>query len=192
MLRPRVYTYKITFSEVPYFYWGAHKEKKHGEAYLGSPVTHKWAWEFYTPVIQVLEFFDTWEEAQQVEERLIKPFLDHPFCLNEHCSGKISLEKRRQGGVTCVEKNRNNKTGLHGMSKQQLSEAAKKARALTSKEQYRENGLKLSHEERVRRGKITTSQRWKCLVTGHISTAPALSNYQKKRGISTHLRERIL
>ena len=187
----RIYTYKVTFQEVPYFYWGAHKEKKHGELYLGSPVTHAWVWDFYTPSIQVLEFFDTWEEAQQVEERLIRPYLDNPLCLNEHCSGKISLEQRRKGGLSCVEKHRKNKTGLHGMSRQQLSEAAKKARALTSKEQYRENNLKLPREARVLGGKVTTSQRWRCLRTGYETTAPALSNYQKKRGIPTHLRERV-
>jgi len=35
------------------------------------------------------------------------------------------------------------------------------------------------------------SQRWKCLVTGHISNSGGLSAYQKKRGIDTTQRERV-
>ena len=45
----------------------------------------------------------------------------------------------------------------------------------------------LTPEERSKlskkNGKITTSQRWKCLVTGHISTPGGLSNHQKGLGI---------
>ena len=40
-------------------------------------------------------------------------------------------------------------------------------------------------------GLSTSSQRWRCLQTGHISTPGALTNYQRKRGISTSLRERV-
>jgi hypothetical protein len=48
-MQSRIYTYKITFEEVPYYYWGSHKEKRYNEYYMGSPVTHKWCWDFYTP-----------------------------------------------------------------------------------------------------------------------------------------------
>ena len=51
---PRIYTYKITFEEVPYYYYGVHKEKRFNEEYWGSPHTNKWAWEFYTPKKQIL------------------------------------------------------------------------------------------------------------------------------------------
>jgi hypothetical protein len=40
-------------------------------------------------------------------------------------------------------------------------------------------------------GKITSSQKWKCLVTGHVSSPGALSNYQKSRGIDTNQRIRV-
>lgn len=159
---------------------------------MGSPVTHSWMWDFYTPKVEILQFFESWEDAQQIEERVIKKFLNNPLCLNEHCGGKISLAQRRKGGLTSASRNRREKTGLHGMTKDELSLAAKKARANTTSEQYRENSLKLSLEERVRRGKITTSQRWRCLKTGYVTTAPALSNYQKKRNIDTSFRERVL
>ena len=39
--------------------------------------------------------------------------------------------------------------------------------------------------------KTQHSQRYKCLVTGYISTPCGLSNYQKKRGIDTKLRVKI-
>jgi hypothetical protein len=102
MTTPRIYTYKVTFEEIPYWYWGVHKEKKFGERYSGSPVTHKWVWEFYSPVVQILELFpntsEGWVEAQKVEKRLIKPDLNNPFCLNEGCNGFFSLDASSRGG----------------------------------------------------------------------------------------------
>jgi len=103
IMQPRIYTYKITFEEVPYWYWGVHKEKKFGEPYLGTPVTHMWMWEFYTPRIQILEFFpytsDGWKEARLVEDRLIRQDLNNPLCLNEHYGGIMSLEICSAGGL---------------------------------------------------------------------------------------------
>ena len=101
-MKPRIYTYKITFEETPYWYWGVHKEKKLGELYLGSPVTHKWMWEFYTPRVQILELFpytnEGWKEANLVEDRLIWPDLNNPFCLNEACGTYLSIESHKLGG----------------------------------------------------------------------------------------------
>lgn len=100
---PRIYIYKITFEEVLYYYYGVHKEKKFGEYYMGSPTTHKWCWELYTPKKQILQFFDFtdegWIEAQDVETRLIKPFYNNDkWCLNESCGGKTSLKVLRKNG----------------------------------------------------------------------------------------------
>jgi hypothetical protein len=103
MKSPRIYTYRVTFEEVPYWYWGVHKEKRFGEIYLGSPVTHQWMWEFYTPEIQILEFFEDWEEALRIEKSLIKPDLNNPLCLNEHCGGYLSIESCKKGGSKAVE-----------------------------------------------------------------------------------------
>lgn len=108
IMQPRIYTYKITFEEVPYWYWGVHKEKKFGETYLGTPVTHRWMWEFYTPKIQILEFFpftgDGWKEANLIEDRIIKPDLNNPLCLNESCGALVSLEAARRGGKIAAAK----------------------------------------------------------------------------------------
>jgi hypothetical protein len=100
-MQPRIYTYKVTFEEIPNWYWGAHKEKKYGEPYLGSPTTHAWRWGFYTPYLEILELFpytdEGWDDACRVEKRCIKPDLNNPLCLNENAGGYMSLEALRGG-----------------------------------------------------------------------------------------------
>jgi hypothetical protein len=107
---PRIYIYKITFEEVPYYYYGVHKEKKFDEYYMGTPITHKWCWDFYTPKKQILQLFDFtdegWIESQEVEKRLIKPVYNtDKWCLNEHCGGLISLEVLSKAGKLNTGKN---------------------------------------------------------------------------------------
>ena len=101
-MQPRIYTYKITFEEIPHWYWGVHKEKRFGERYLGTPVTHKWMWSFYTPEIQILELFPFteagWKQACETEDRLILPDLNKFLCLNERCGPKSSLLSCANGG----------------------------------------------------------------------------------------------
>lgn len=101
---PRIYTYKITFEEVPYYYYGVHKEKKYNEFYMGTPYTHKWVWEYYSPKKQILQLFDYtdegWLEAQEVEKRMIQPVYNNDkLCLNENCGGAISLDVCRKSGL---------------------------------------------------------------------------------------------
>lgn len=125
-MQPRIYTYKVTFEEVPYWYWGIHKEEKFGEVYLGSPCTHKWVWEFYTPRVQVLEVFDYseqgWKEAQKLEKRLIKPDLNKELCLNEGCGCTPSLKACRKGGTIAGRGNAINKTGVCGRTREKMRE----------------------------------------------------------------------
>ena len=136
-LKSRIYIYKITFEEIPDWYWGVHKEREFKEFYMGSPVTHAWKWDFYTPHLQILEVFpytdEGWKEALEVENRCIIPDLNNPLCLNEHCGGYVSLEARRRGGHSSVIKNRREKRGLHGMSKEELGAAARKGNEKTNK-----------------------------------------------------------
>ena len=108
-MQPRIYTYKITFEEVPYYYYGSHIERKYDEYYMGSPVTNKWCWKFYTPKKQILELFDTREQANNIENRLIKPVLNDPNCLNENCGGMIPTNMCRKGIETQIK----NKIGLY-------------------------------------------------------------------------------
>lgn len=217
---PRIYTYKITFEEVPYYYYGVHKEKYFDEEYWGTPVTHKWCWELYTPKKQILELFEFsdegWLEAQQIERKLIKPaFNTDKWCLNEVCGGVISFSTLSKGGKTGGTTNAKNKTGVCGRNKEKMLEDAKKGgkkvvelgmgiHAL-SPEQRKENSRKSgkmqyenklgihgrSREEMIEHGKKTASQRWECLETAFIANPGNLTQYQRKRGIDTSRRKRI-
>ena len=125
---PRIYIYKITFEEVLYYYYGVHKERKYNEYYMGSPVTHKWCWDFYTPKKQILEVFpftdNGWMEAQEVEKRIIKLVYDtDKWCLNENVGGQISLNVCRKNGNNT----KNNKSGIFSLSKEDWSKNSKKA-----------------------------------------------------------------
>jgi hypothetical protein len=98
MSSPRIYTYKITFPDQGWWYWGVHKEKEYGEEYWGSPATHREKWKWFEFEKQILEFFDTWDEAVRVERRLVKPDLNNPLCLNEGAGRAYSLETMAKGG----------------------------------------------------------------------------------------------
>lgn len=135
---PRIYIYKITFEEVQYYYYGVHKEKRFGEYYMGSPKTHKWAWKFYTPKKQILQFFEFSDagyiEAQEVENRLIKPFYNtDKWCLNEACGGIISLEVCRQASKNVPKEQRSKAgqkcyelgVGIHALTKEERIQNSK-------------------------------------------------------------------
>jgi hypothetical protein len=251
---PRIYLYKITFEEVPYYYYGVHKERKYNEYYMGSPYTHKWVWDFYTSKKQILQFFDFtdegWIEAQKVEKRVIAPFYTTDrWCLNESCGGKISLqvliengkkmgkingkrhkengtgffslsiEQRIENGKKRGNERKVQKNGVCGRSKEKMSEdgkkGAQKAKELgvgvhsLTLEQKKEAGRKggkrsaiknkeskigifsLTQEQLSENAKKANSQKWRCLETGYITNAGALSAYQKARNIDTSKRVRV-
>jgi len=122
MYSPRIYTYKITFEEVPYYYYGMHEEKVYDEPYWGSPVTNKWCWNFYTPKKQILEVFSTREDAYKVEMRLIKSVLNvDKWCLNMNCGGIISREIYVKTGTMTYELG----IGIHAQSPKERKEVAK-------------------------------------------------------------------
>jgi hypothetical protein len=120
---PRIYTYKITFEEVPYYYYGMHQEKVYGEKYWGSPITNKWCWNFYTPKKQILETFDSRYEAYEVEKRLIKPVINDKLCLNAHVGGYVSIDVYRKVG----NKNKELGLGIHSFTKKKRIEVSKRA-----------------------------------------------------------------
>jgi hypothetical protein len=148
---PRIYLYKITFEEVPYYYYGVHKEKKFDEEYWGTPHTNKWCWQLYTPKKQILQFFDFtdegWIKAQEIETRLIKPFFNNDeWCLNESCGGVISLEVKRQIGRNHKE----NKTAIFALTPEQRSENGKV---------YGKKSGKIAYEMKVGVHNLTPEQR---------------------------------
>ena len=220
-MRPRIYTYKITFMDTPYYYYGVHKEKRFNEHYMGSPKTHKWCWELYEPEKQILEFFEYSDEgytkAQETEKQLIKPvFNADKWCLNESCGGMISLEILRKSGKIMGENAKNPRLGFHSFTFEERSQIGKisgdKTKELgvgvhgRTKEQMTNDGRRggiiskqnktgihsRSLDEMIEHGRKTSTQRWECLETGYITNAGSLTNYQKKRGIDTSKRKRIL
>jgi hypothetical protein len=49
----------------------------------------------------------------------------------------------------------------------------------------------MTPEKASERGRTTTSQKWKCLVTGFVSNPGGLASYQKARGIDPSMRVRV-
>jgi hypothetical protein len=182
MSSPRIYVYKITFEEVLYYYYGAHKEKKFDEIYFGTPVTHRWCWELYTPKKQILEIFDYsdegWKEAQRVEKRLIKPFYNtDKWCLNENCGGIISLDMCKKG----LDTQKKNKVGLFGLTKKQKSEIGRKS-AL----QNYQNGIGLaaiSQEKRSETSKKTVEKNRQNKIGIFGLTKEQMSENGRKNGL---------
>lgn len=195
-MEPRIYTYKITFPNQGWWYWGVHKEDKHGEEYNGSSVTHSEKWENFEFEKQILEFFDDWDEATAVEKRLIRPDLNNPLCLNENEGGHLSLHSLSKGGK---------KGGKRGGKVQGRRNVESGHLDSISTVETRRKGGKIGGRVAVESGQLasvaskagkigsknTNSQKWKCLVTGETLPPGPLTCYQKKRGIDTNLRVRI-
>jgi hypothetical protein len=188
-MQPRIYTYKITFEEVSYYYYGVHKEKYFNDDYWGSPKTNKWCWDFYTPKKQILQIFDFtdkgWLEAQEVETRLIKPFYNNDKnCLNENVGNKLSLKSRKIGAKKAGKNAVDFKKGIFKFTKEERKNASSKGG-----QKNKESG----HIQKI--GKIQmkklNTQKWKCLVTNYISTYGPLTKYQKARNIDITLRVKI-
>ena len=129
-MEPRIYTYKITFPHQGWWYWGWHKEKKFGENYFGSPKTHGVKWDNFEWEMQILELFTSETEAQKVENRLIKPDLNNPNCLNEHFGSVISEEACSEGGKKAAKL----RLGVHDPANKELvREGARKAGKIAGK-----------------------------------------------------------
>lgn len=87
---------------------------------------------------------------------------------------------------------------IFGLTSEQLSEQGKRGGKLGGKTQGLRN-VENGHLDRIKTtetcakgGQVTSSLRFMCTVTGHISTPGGLSNYQKKRGIDRSSRIQII
>jgi general stress protein YciG len=167
---PRIYTYKITFEEVPYYYYGSKKEKHYNQEYWGSPKTNKLCWELYTPKKQILELFDYtdegYSECRKIEGRLIKPILNDPWCLNESCNLSVSLNICKKNG----EKTYNQKIGIHKYTKDERIEISKRG-GKTAGNNNKERGLGIF-------GLTEDEKRKNAILGGKIS-----GNLTKERGL---------
>lgn len=70
-----------------------------------------------------------------------------------------------------------------GLTPEELRQRNRGRGALQPKEVRQENGRRM--------GKASTSQRWRCLVTGFTTGPGSLTRYQQARGIDPSLRVRI-
>ena len=104
---------------------------------MGSPVTHKWCWNFYTPKKQILQFFDfTYEsyiKAQEVEKRIITPVLNDEWCLNENVGGVFSLKTRSKAGKKGGTRTYELGVGLYSITTEERREIGKKGGTKTYK-----------------------------------------------------------
>jgi hypothetical protein len=183
---PRIYVYKITFEEIMHYYYGVHKEVRFNNYYMGSPKTHKWMWDFYTPQKQILQFFDYTDEgyyeALKIEERLIKPVYNtDPYCLNETCGVKMSLNVLRKSGL----KHKENKTGIFSYSKDEMIKRAKE-----DDKKRKELGIgfyKIPKEDKVKIGRIN-GLRNKELKLGIFAMSPEEKSKVSKKAIETQKR----
>jgi hypothetical protein len=197
-MQPRIYLYKVTFKEMPFWYWGIHKEKTYGETYLGSPKTNKWYWETYEPIVQILEIFpytkQGWAEAGEVEVRLILPDLNNPLCLNEGCAGIISLDGLRKGGLK----------GGKNVSPEDMSKRGKRGGAATAdkkvgvcspdyikSEKYKEERKRGGSIGGPVGGSVTGNQVWESTVDGFRANAGNVAQHNRANGWDPNARIKI-
>ena len=202
-MEPRIYTYKITFPNQGWWYWGWHKERKYGEDYSGTPKTHRQKWEDFEWEIQILELFDCEVEAQEVENRLIKPDLNNPNCLNEHYGSILSFEATSAGGKNCPretqvkngirESRRRKESGqpqFLGLTLEEKQTLGRKVGEYSWKNKTGSFTPEIT-EQRHNKLREMNKTKWRCLVTGFVTSPGPLSRYQKARGIDTSLREKV-
>jgi hypothetical protein len=127
----RYYTYKVTFPTLPgYYYIGYHKDD--GKPYYGSPVTNSIVWEFHEPHVEILEWFDTREEAVSAEYDLLECWTD-PHCLNENRGKHVSTEVCRENGRRTGPKN-GKRNGPQNLPSLNSHPNTKKARSKNGRE----------------------------------------------------------
>ena len=205
-------TYKATNTSNGKFYVGSTKDfDKRKRGHLASSLNYPFqnalrqnpeAFEWETveddseePVLEQA-LLDMWFGKEQCYN--LSPYATRPQCnpesaskwgtLNGPIQGKKHFENKtgmfspdapkqewaRSGGLITGPRSLLNRTGLFGEGAVTFETCSKGGKSGGSKG-----------------GRSTSSQKWRCLETGHITTPGALTNYQRKRGISTDLRERI-
>ena len=109
----------------------------------------------------------------------------------------LTKEQLSENSKKMIEKHRKTKTGLFTLTNEQRSKGGLKNKehglgffAMTEEEQQKVRSKAGKVGGKIG-GKSTSSQRWMCLETGHISTPGGLSRYQKHKGIDTSQRVRV-
>lgn len=176
------YTYKVTFKDLPrYFYYG--RKKNDGKPYFGTPVTWKKLWEMFEPEIQVLQWYNTAEEADEAERAIIKATWSSPFSLNENCGGLFSETSVSKGGISNTPKQREaRKKNADKMNSHPNTAEARKIACVKGGKSNTLKQQKARREAGLRNSKLLNSQRWMSLIDGHVSTAAGVARHNINRG----------
>ena len=100
---------------------------------------------------------------------------------------------RSKGGKAAGKKLYDTGKGLFGMSDEDKCKSYIKGGTIQGNinKELKKGICGLSKEERSKNTTKQNEQRWKCLVTGHISTYNALSRFQNNRGIDKTMRDLV-
>ena len=96
------------------------------------------------------------------------------FCSPEWLNSEECSKQRRANGLVSGTKNASDKKGFCSPEWLNSEECL---------EQRKRNGVKTAS--------LLNSEKWRCVVTGKVSTAGPLTRYQKKRGIDPSLRVKV-
>lgn len=175
------YTYRIDFPHQRWFYYGVHSTDDLDDGYAGSAVTHRDKWEWFEWEKTILEFFETREEAEELEIRLITATWKHKYSLNEHNCRSISWEAGKRGVQTQIA----NKLGIFSEAhKQKLKKEGKGCHDPKIREMGQKAGLKAVMERKVgymnpvsraKGGAIRAAALSKPIVLEHIETGEVCS-----------------
>jgi hypothetical protein len=94
-------------------------------------------------------------------------------------SQALSTAQRAEAGKRGAAAQFEQKIGIYGWSKEQIRQRNIRANALQSR------------DVKVLGGINANKQKWKCTVTGYVSTAAGLSHYQRHKGIDTINRTKV-
>jgi len=173
----------------------------------GVPRNQQVGWDFFTPEKQVLEVFESREEANLLECRLILPELKNPNCLNEHCSPSFSPSVCSSNGrksIGLMLEHPNTKEGRSKSGRMNVGTMNSHPNTIANRAEQGKSNVPLMNAHpntkasRSKLGKknvgFMNSQRWMNTDPNHppkVSSPGALTLWQKARGIDTSLRVKI-
>ena len=100
---------------------------------------------------------------------------------------------RSKGGKIIGKKLYDEGRGIFGMSEENLKSSQVNGGKVQGNinKKFKKGICGLTKKQRSKNTTKQNQQRWKCLITGHISTYNALSRYQNNRGIDKSFREMV-
>ena len=163
---------------------------------------------------------ENWLLAQKEESDLIRPFYkSDPLCLNESCGGLFSTKAAKQGGYSSrdskvgvhgmsteerrriAKDNERKKVGIFKLTAEERKKNSSISGKISGRVCYEKGSgiFSMDPEEKKKAarlgGSVTSkklnSQRWRCTITGYVTTPGPLTRYQKARGINVSCRELI-